>query len=687
MGTHREEIMAEEQLPDSQTQSEEPEVNVQEWLQRLKASEKMMKDELKPRYDLARERVRAEHQVLKQRRGRPSHTTVSLLYATGRDFINSVFIKNPQANLIARNEEESEAVENTELKINDFYKDRKIKSTVKRILWDAFLSGFGARYVDYEFRSVDTGEPITEQVETVDELGNPIVINQPVINDDGSVATRQEVIKNAPIFKRIRPDLVRFPKGFNLDEYQDSPWIGFDLLVPLEEAQNDDQFDQDARERLKGSSFSKLSEAMEDEQGNVERTDIKYVKLHYVFTKPENDGEPMTLMVLSDDVNDVPLKRVDFEKGQVGYPIKFLYFNPLDDDKPYPPSDAWQMESQLAATDRWWRSMFNHIKRSHPKLIVDKRKVSQKEQVKLSSNEDQEIVGVGDANKNSRPLSELFFQLERAPLHPDFHRFLEFSQSVLSRISPRSALTQGEGESTDTATEAQIIAQNEAVDLDARADDIREFFVDLTMDLAGILSQSLVGTVEVGGKLSDGREIRRTATRENFTSNIDIDINVESFKQQNKEVLRRQLMDTMVQLKQFVEPELNKKGKSIDFEFIAKKVLEETPIRNIDQAIVDLNIRNANKEHEDLIYDGIPPKIQVGEDSELHALDHAAFLANPDKVEDALKRNPASIEILQAHLVETANKVEQERSQNNASGTISGKRPPQATELSRAKRV
>ena len=654
-----------------ETKTETPDIS--KWFGRIKASKALSDADFKPRYDLARKRLRSELDVKSQKKGRPVHNQVGLVYAIGNGFVNSVAFKMPEINLRARNDEERELVENTEIKINDFFRDKKVKRTAKRGIWDAYLGGLHARFVDWNYKDVETEEPITVPV-GVDELGNQI--SEPVLKEDGTPEFKRQIIKNEPVYKRIRPDLVRFPDGFDLDNFQESPWIGFDVILPLEDVKEEQGFDKNVTESIKGKTYDSENESRGKKTGT--KDDTLYTRVHYVF---ENGGDtgPLKLYVLSEEDQKQPLKVEDFEKGQDGYPIKFLYFNPLDDDTPFPCGDPWLWESQLRAIDDYWARLHKQVSKSNPKIGYDKRDVPQDTVTAMKSNEGQEYVGVEP--KQGRIASNVFFPITYPPAHPDNERFLEYAESILNRMAPRTSVTQGDGQQTDTATEASIIQQGEMVDLEARADDIKEYFVDLARDLAGLYTNNLVGEIEVRGKTSTGIDVNRKVGRDGFTTNIEVDIDVESMKAPNREVYRAQLL-RMVETLRALDDMLKQKGKTIDPEFFLPKIIDTFGVRNAENAVTDLNLRNPNRQHEDAAFKGIPFDIDHDQDLQGDLAEHMELLSDPERLSAYESIQPGFAASLQEH----TNQVQQLLSKQQVQGSKpipSGKRPEQATEAQR----
>ena len=587
-----------EQTPQDQ---QKPMVDVTEWSKKFQASEKIMKSQFKYKWNIARRRIRAEYDVKNRKSAKMTHNSVPLAYSIGQSFVSSVYFKAPNCNLTAREEVLHDQIENTEVKVNDWLKDKKAKNVVKRNTWDAYNGGFGARFIDYEYDDMedpnnilDPGSP--EIPEQIDQLTGQLIPAQPARPPQyGRI-----VLKNEITIQRIRPDLVRFPKGFDFDNYQDSQWIGFDIITPLDEVKNNQDWDESVRNAIEGDKYSKLSDGDKDETN--EDDDTLYAKISYAFEHPKDALSPFKLLIFCDKNKTAPLAYEDYDKGHVGYPIKFIYFNPLDDDCSYPNGDVWNIESFLSAVDTWWRKMLFHVERSNPKRVYDSGSISQQEVQKLKGNNDLEWVGI--TNKQRQPIPNLIQTLEAAQLNPSVDKFYEVSRQLLSEVSPRSGLSRGaQDNNVDTATEAKIMNMGEVIDIESRIDVEADYIKDIVLDVAGILEKSLQGTVPIKREIADPDTQQMVeqiipVDKSGFTSKIEVDVDVESMQSQNKDVLFKQLLELLGILSK-LEPILNKpsidpetgmikNGKTIDIEWWLERILETRNIRNIEEGIKEI---------------------------------------------------------------------------------------------------
>ena len=569
------------QLPGEQKQV----IDVNDWIKKFHSSEKNMKNNFMWKYKLAKRRIRAENEVRSRNSYKMTHFNVPLAYSIGSNFVNSVYFKSPECSLTAREEVDHAKIENTEIAINDWLKDKKVKKTVRRCIWDAYSSGFGMRFIDHVYDDTEGDQVMGyEPEETQDPItGQTMITQKPIMN--------RIVLENKIEIQRIRPDMVRFPKGFDFDNYQDSPWIGFNVLMPIEEARTHKEWDADVMGRLQGEDYEKLSDK-EAEIKQEGETNQKYVKMSYCFTKPENAMQPMTLMVFNDRIKDKALLTSPWDKGTVGYPLKPIYFNPLDDDNSYPNGDCWNMESQMSAIDTWWKKCVRHVERSNPKRIYDGSAIDTAEANNLKGNNDLEWVSV--KNKDRRDIRTFVTDNNAPELPMAVDKLYATARQILDQIGPKSGMVQGSPDPNskpNTATEAKIIATGDMIDIEARLDDVHDFIVDIVLDVAGVMEKSLLKGIPVKKTIQNPmggqQEVVQEVNKDGFTGKINVDVEVESMQAQNKDVFRKQLIDA-IGLFSNMQGMFQQLNMGINPKFWIERLMETMHIRNIEDGFVQL---------------------------------------------------------------------------------------------------
>ena len=559
--------------------------DVQDWIKKFHSSEKNMKNNFMWKYKLAKRRIRAESEVRSRNSYKMTHFNVPLAYSVGSNFVNSVYFKSPECNLTAREEVDHEKIENTEIAINDWLKDKKVKKTIRRCIWDAYSGGFGMRFIDHMYDDMEA--PPQPQIDPM--TGQP-VIDQLTLQPVMQPSMQRIVLENSIVIQRIRPDMVRFPKGFDFDNFQDSPWLGFNVLMPIEEARTHKEWDAEVLSRLQGEDYEKLSDK-EAEIKQEGETNQKYVKISYCFTKPETAIDPMFLYVFNDRIKDKPLLYQPWDKGTVGYPLKAIYFNPLDDDNSYPNGDCWNMESQLSAIDTWWKKYVRHVERSNPKRIYDGSAIDTSEANNLKGNNDLEWVAV--KNKDRRDIRTFITENNAPELPPAVDKLYATARQILDAVGPKSGMTQGDPnqQQAGTATEAKIIASGDMIDIEARIDDVKDFIIDIVLDVAGVMEKSLIAGIPVKktvpNPMGGQQEITQEINRDGFTGKVNVDCDVESMQAQNKDVFRKQLIDALG-LFTNLKPFFDQMGMMPNPKFWIERLMETMHIRNIEEGFVQM---------------------------------------------------------------------------------------------------
>lgn len=563
---------------------QEPEIKVSKYISKFKSSERVMKNEFLPKYRLAKNRLRSEHLISGRGTKKFTHEQVNLVYSIGTNFVNSVYFKSPHCNLTARKLIEHEQVENTEIKVNDWIKDNKVKKVIKRIIWDAYNGGFGAVVTDYEYNDMDDEEsPILRTEQQMNEMGMIEEVQIPETDEQGNPLFERIILKNEITIQRVRPDLVRFPEGFDMDNPDESPWVGFDVVHQIDEVKNNQKWNQEVRDKIEGKKYKTASSA-DNRSGTSDEGGEDYARISYCFIKPDTEGKPYKLLIFSADCSEGPLYYDDFDKGHKGCPMRFLSFNPIDDECPYPSGDPWIFEAQLNAIDHWWKSIVRHVKRSNPKIAYDSGAVDKTETGKLKSNDDNLYVGL--KNKDRRDIRSFFADMNAPQAHPDLDKMWNVARELISEISPKTALSTGAGKQTDTATEAKIMKAGEMIDTDARIDAVKDFITDIILDVAGMM-ENIAAPMDVRRELEDGSEMFDQVGAEGFTSSVTIDVDVESMQAQNKDVLRRQLIESLKIFQEF-QVFFQAVGKQPDPVFWIEKLMETMYIRNIDKGFIDV---------------------------------------------------------------------------------------------------
>jgi len=190
------------------------------------------------------------------------------------------------------------------------------------------------------------GEPIMQQ----DSEGNPILDPQtlqpqPIINMQGEPIKEPKFIINDEIYRWEWVDgrSMLFPDaGPDASKW---PWIGEEVVVPLEDAQDDDRFNKDARERLKPNISREVSKrgkgpsTLPQDRDEVDPM-MMYVELYDMKTRKH------VVIAEGQDEDIGLLLEEDLPEGIEDHPYSVLTFQPIlgpdPSPWPYPETHDWK---------------------------------------------------------------------------------------------------------------------------------------------------------------------------------------------------------------------------------------------------------------------------------------------------------------------------------------------------------
>jgi len=219
------------------------------WLSRCRTSNKIHRKQIVPKWNTAKARYDGDLASEMGKRNRLQHQDVNFLFKDIEDFNSSLYFKNPEIDLISRDTQDEQKIrniENLQQLVNDDIKDdESLKAKIRASLVDEALSSLGVVYIDYDYR---TKEVLDENGEGVPVDGVTDEIGQPLI--------QQEEIEQKVNLVKLRPDNVIRPPYQMLYNYQDSPYLGFVDIVPLESVKMDQTLDPAVVEKLKGKEYS-----------------------------------------------------------------------------------------------------------------------------------------------------------------------------------------------------------------------------------------------------------------------------------------------------------------------------------------------------------------------------------------------------------------------------------------------
>lgn len=566
------------------------------WLNRCRTVVKFHRSQMLEKYKKAKLRYNSEAFGFKNNvKNKWTHESFDFLMKDIEDFNGSIYFKNPEIDLSARNVEDPKevtAIENLEQIVNDDVKDdRSLKGLMRTLLVDEALSGIGSVYVDYDYQTKDS-----------EELIDPAVPDQ----------FKQQEISNKVRPCRIFPENLIRPPFQTLYNYQESPYLGYVDVVTLEALKNDSTLDPDVVSQAKGKTYKELTD-VDLEQIKSDKKDqdddLLFAKTYTVFIKGNDGGLLKRLVLIDQDDIKTPASYEDWDKGNgpdgKGFPIHLLALN--DPCEGFvPPSEAWKLESCLCVIDYLLSKMIKHLKRSKVRVLVKGGKDGiKKENIsKYLGAEDLELIVMHDLSPGIN-IQNLCQQIVDAPLSQDHSAMFELAKRVFDELSRKPAFAQVAVQEKDkTATETQAIAQQDNSQGAYKIDKFKDFLLGFFYDWAKLTQQNKIGTHNISVADSqtgqtEPREVINGQDRNDMAGDFKVDINIESFVIPNKELKRKRTIETIGML-QSLDPMLKQIGKTINPQRCVQEIVTNVDLRDPQGFIMDVPLRTVDQQVIDL---------------------------------------------------------------------------------------
>ena len=565
------------------------------WLNRCRTVNRVHRKKIEEKHSKAKLRYNSEAYGFQKRKGDYTHTQFDFLFKNVEEFNASIYHKNPELDLTARNvndEAEVWRVENLEQVVNDdINDDRGLKALIRSALVDEGLAGISGIYLDYDNRTRNTGEFEVEQIAS----------------------------KVRPA--KILPENLIYPPFQTLYNYGESPYLGYVDIVSLEQIKGDQTFDKAVSAKVKGQTYQGLTDidkqAVKD--SDKESDDLMFAKIYCVWIKGSDSG-PLKRCVLADqDGIDQPLVYEDWEGGGpdgTGYPLHLLALNDPCEGM-LPPSEAWKLESILCVIDYLLAKMLRHLKKSKTRTLSKDLK---KENVsKWIGAEDLELINISGLPPGV-DIRSLIYQLEDQELSQDHDKLFGLAKRILDECSRKPAFAQvAIQEKKKTATETQAIQAQDLSVGTYKVDKFKDFLQGFFYDWAKLIQKNWRGTRDItveNGKTGqdEPREVIAGEDRNDLSGDFSVDINIESFVMQNKDQKRQTVKETLVEL-QAVEPLLKEQGKKLNAKRVVTELLENAHVRDPEGFLVDVPARTVDQQVIELAAKGVPMSIdELGSD-------------------------------------------------------------------------
>lgn len=234
-----------------------------------------------------------------------------------------------------------------------------------------------------------------------------------------------------------------------LDIYESS-WIAGKLIRPLDDAKNDEMYDETARKNIPSA---RLDEKI------YGKSTILYCVLWEIYDKKNDvylvyaDGQsdPLFLNPMTEYYNF----KIEEDDFPCDWPFAF-YVNEEMITKSWGLGDLFPIESQVRELDKTRTQQVNHRKRFNRKYIVQKGALDAKGMNQLKNPDDGTVI---ETSRND--VGTAVHPLQDAPMSPDVYAVDKIIQEDIQIIGPlgSNAIVHGVGQQQDTLGQSQQVEQ------------------------------------------------------------------------------------------------------------------------------------------------------------------------------------------------------------------------------------
>lgn len=611
-------------MPDEQDKDLKPDQlttqDVEKWLNRVKIAARFHRRELIPKYRIAKRRYNSEIGFNATFRTKARHDDINLLFKDIRDFIGSIFHRNPQIDLTSRDDrpEAITNIENLEQLTNDDIKDdQALKGILRSMLIDENLAGLGGLYIDYDYRDRDL---VDGQGQIVPIMGAAEGGEQPILGDDQQPLAKRDVISNKVLVSKILPENIIRPPWIKQYNFMTGPYLGYVDIVQLDTLRADVTLNQEVVKRIKGQVFKALQDTDlkdleqkgESSTGTTEMDDILHAKVYYVFIRGEDDKPLKRLVIAEDDqVRGEALGYEDWDKGHGkdgrGFPIHVLMLNDAADTF-LPPSEAWILESILQIIDYIFQKMNRHLRKSSTKTFYKEGKggIKKAQMDKIIQNINQQVIGIQNLPEGL-DLRGIIHQVTDQPLGQDHAQMFELARQIFDSLSRQPSFAQAQViNKKKTARETEAIEGADTTENGDYIDKLRDFLIGVFVDWARLVQRNFQSTRSISVEEPEtGVKNVREVNVEKMQGEFTADINVNSFLPPNKNIKRQILKQALADLTVF-EPGLRKTGNQINWKKAVLEYVTNIEMRNPQDMVTPKPIRDIDQQVLDLVFKGIP---------------------------------------------------------------------------------
>lgn len=396
----------------------------------------------------------------------------------------------------------------------------------------------------------------------------------------------------------------------------------------------------------------------------TKNTDGKTIDLVEIQVKRILNGEPKVWrLILCSEIKDDYLYYAEEQYQVEGFNYSVLQLKKLGDDA-IGMAEFLNYKPIQDLINQVHSKIWEQLSKSMTQPIVNEDMLTRKGKTALLAGK-----GVITVKTGMNPASLAIAQAETSKVHPDLWRYEQITANVFRVTSGVSeAMRAGVQAGAQTLGELNLIQGGTNVIMGGYAKELKRFLLTQGKKRLHLIRQLPVADyIPIAGykdkvpkEFIEGSFLRPST--EYITGDYDIDLDINTMKQQDEMKERAEIKDMIATLAQ-VDPMLRQEGKRVKISKLVEDWITTKKRFNVDEYMEDMNLRSPD--YENLAFltmattgQVVPVMPQEGEDLEEHAKAHQEFMAGPLK-----STIPTEIwtRVVEPHLAMTLQKLEEKK--------------------------
>ena len=427
--------------------------------------------------------------------------SVNLVHGNCKSDVASLAARTPRYFAKAKKKEFESREKLVENALNGEVKNIGVKKTLKRLVRDTHLLGYGVSKMGYLFETEPSGNE-------ADNTNSQVPIFNEYIKKDSAYYTRV-----SPFRFFMDPDAE--------EQVSDSKTLIEAIFVPREYAK--------AKYNIQMDSGNFIAEWVKDlfsGLGIAEKKQVERVLLYEIW-----DNETHIYYLVSLDEKRI-VKTFKFKK----HPYRLLTFNDVPDEV-YPISTVKLYESQQKEKNLIRTMMSRHVKRFNRKYSAAEGSLSLKELQKLEANKDGSVI-------MTKTQGQTIFPIPDAPLQSDAYRYEEKIDGDVGTITASTDVSRGGTPSirrsaTEIATGDSYL-QNRIAD---KQDVLDDYLNEIGSDLLEIMIEKYDATRFMKMVGEDGKPMWAEWNNQSLKGEFDVFTKTGATAAVDKPLKLRQVME------------------------------------------------------------------------------------------------------------------------------------------------